>query len=249
LNWLVVWEENTTGYWQIKGATVTWTGSGSPTVNTHFSLHQPTSSYKRNPSVGSDNSKYLVAWEDVTTSDIHGQMVTTSGTLSGSQVTIASSSFNPMKVPSIAGRAGTGFIVVYEDRPYTGSDTSNIAGVPVSTSGTVGTASLLASTNGIQQVPSIGNNGSTTFLATWTIDQMSSGFDVQACRLSIVSGGGGSLTLNVADPNGFVLNNQLSSTQIFTSVGASSANTDYVVAYEHSVPTIGSRIRANIIVP
>ena len=249
LNWLVVWEENTTGYWQIKGATVTWTGSGSPTVNTHFSLHQATSSYKRNPSVGSDNSKYLVAWEDVTTSDIHGQMVTTSGTLSGSQVTIASSSFNPMKVPSIAGRAGTGFIVVYEDRPYTGSDTSNIAGVPVSTSGTVGTASLLASTNGIQQVPSIGNNGSTTFLATWTIDQMSSGFDVQACRLSIVSGGGGSLTLNVADPNGFVLNNQLSSTQIFTSVGASSANTDYVVAYEHSVPTIGSRIRANIIVP
>jgi hypothetical protein len=249
INWLVAYEDNSSAYWQIRGNIVTWTGSAL-SVNSTFLINNYYANAvdQRNVSVGTDDTRYLVAWEYSANNDIYGQIVGTNGVNSGGTLTLASSFYNPLKYPSVAGRANTGFVVVYEDRPYTGSDLSNISGVPVSTNGTVGTATSIVYTNAAQYIPVVANNGSSTFLVAWHDERSSSSFDVYGSRVSIVSGGG-SLSLSVADPGGFVINNELLSHQSAPAIGTCDLTYTYLVAYDHYVPTTGYRVRASLITP
>jgi hypothetical protein len=252
VNWLVVWEDTSLWYYgngsfNIRGAIVTRSGS-TLVVDSSFQINDPASTGKRYPTVATDNTTYLVAWEDTATADLHGKLVSTSGS-AGSQFTVASDSYNTLKYPAAAGRAitegvGQGFVVVWEDRPYTGSDPANIRGVPVSNTGQVGTKAFISSGSAGETGPAIASNGGDSYLVAWT-DERNSTLDIYASRVNVVSGSPD--TLSILDSSGLAINTDVSA-QTKVAIGITRPYEPYAVAYDHA-PAGLTAIRVNLVTP
>ncbi|OHB69328.1 MAG: hypothetical protein A2W23_03740 [Planctomycetes bacterium RBG_16_43_13] len=164
-NYLVVWEDYRSGVSDIYGRL--FTTSGIP-VGGEFVISS-TLYEKIDTKVYFGGGYYLVVWEDYRNgdSDVYGQIVSTSGTLSGSEFAISNNPGTEQSMPAI-GFDGTNYLVVWEDNRY---GTFDIWGRFITTSGTLaGSRFAISSASGDQYQPQTKFDG-TRYLVVWPEDR------------------------------------------------------------------------------
>ncbi|SEM33953.1 hypothetical protein SAMN05444354_11549 [Stigmatella aurantiaca] len=133
-NFLVVWEDNRSGNYDIYGSRVS--GTGTVLDINGIAISTNTSS-QTNPSIAHDGLYFLVVWEDTRsgTSDIYGARLNTGGIVLDTGGISISTATNSQNAPAVA-YDGTNFLVVWQDYRG-GSGFSDIYGARVGQPGTV----------------------------------------------------------------------------------------------------------------
>jgi hypothetical protein len=154
-------------------------GSGVPVA-------QSTSVSEATPDVAWNGSRFLVAYER--DSDSHAQLLDATGALVGSSIPVGTGA-DLQFVPKVASN-GTDYLVVWQS----GTDTSDVAGARVSSTGTVLGPVPVSSAPAQQDAPDVAFNG--TYLVAWR-DSRNGDDDLFAAR--VTSAGA------IQDPNGFLV--------------------------------------------
>ncbi|WP_257451659.1 hypothetical protein [Archangium lipolyticum] len=185
INFLVVWHDSRSGYYDIYGARVSNTG----TVLDINGIPISTATYDQAyPAVVHDGMNFLVVWQDhrssssSSTSDIYGARVSNAGTvLDISGIPISTAANNQTK-PAVASN-GTNSLVVWQDTRSGGSP--DIYGARMSNTGTVlNTSGILISTAvNAQESPAVAYNG-LDFMVVWQDSRSGAGYDIYGARVS-----------------------------------------------------------------
>jgi hypothetical protein len=153
-------------------------------------------------SLASDGTNFLVVWQDGNSKNFYGQLVTPSGSLSGSEFLISSQSGNGNSAAVYFGK--TNYLVVWQSNNG-GNNADQTYGEFVSRSGVPGGSFQIGQTASNDQNPlAIGFDG-TNYLVAWNWDNSSGNWDIYG-RLVSQTGAfpGGELQL-VTDPGSQVL--------------------------------------------
>jgi hypothetical protein len=152
--------------------------------------------------LASDGTNFLVVWQDQNTANFYGQLVTPSGSLSGSEFLISSQSGNGNSAAVYFGK--TNYLVVWQSNNG-GNNADQTYGEFVSRSGVPGGSFQIGQTASNDQNPlAIGFDG-TNYMVAWNWDNSSGNWDIYG-RLVSQTGAfpGGELQL-VTDPGSQVL--------------------------------------------
>ncbi len=186
--YLVIWDDNRYGftYSGLQGQRL---NSSGQLVGSEIEIVPPTEDLD-NPDVAvSEVGDYLVVWDDIsgtTGSDIYGQMVRSSGILSGTKMTITAVS-NVQQQPAVAYDNNEDvFLVVWADRR---SGDYDIYGQRLDASGQLlGSNQSLASTAQSDWYPDVTANNLGQFLVVFEEEFSSSNDDARAIRVDASTG-------------------------------------------------------------
>ncbi|MEO0102820.1 MAG: T9SS type A sorting domain-containing protein, partial [candidate division WOR-3 bacterium] len=217
-NYLVVWEDNRNGDWDIYGARVNPTGvilDPDCIPISHVSYSDEWS-----PSVAFDGTNYLVVWEDDRDGegDIYGARVSQTGVVLDPEGIPISTAYYDQWYPSII-FGGVNYFVAWED--YRNGSDWNIYGARVSQAGVVLDPEGISISTPFrdQEYPAVAFDG-TSYLVVWQDQRNSYSPDIYGARVS-QSG-------SVLDPDGIPVavanRNQRSPTLTF-------AGTNYLVVW------------------
>ncbi len=116
--------------------------------------------------LASDGTNFLAIMED--NSSFYGQMVTSAGTLSGSQFLISSQQQNGNSATALFGK--TNYLVVWQSNNSSTGNINKTYGEFISSSGSAGTPFQISQTRSLDQNPlAIGFDG-TNYLVVWNVD-------------------------------------------------------------------------------
>jgi hypothetical protein len=169
-NYLVVWYQyvsTATNRYQIRGQLVSASGSKVGSMITIVATNSPLINYE--PAVASDGTNFLVVWRRYSSSGtvqygILGQLVSGSGSLTGSVITVDAMDANYKYLPNIAFGGGV-YAVVWRERIITTSTIYHVMGQLVEPSGTLqGTGFQATTSHGYNPTIAYGSSG---FLITW----------------------------------------------------------------------------------
>ena len=149
--------------------------------------------YQTLPSVASNGTGYLVAWQDPRTTDIYaGRMNLTGGVLDPNGFMISPAPNSEQEVAMAFD--GTNYLAVWQDNRGQSVD---LYGIRVSANGTVldPSAFVISNAMGNQLLPSVAFDG-TNYLVAWQ-DSRVSAYDIYAARVTPAG--------TVLDPNGILL--------------------------------------------
>ena len=149
--------------------------------------------YQTLPSVATNGTGYLVAWQDPRTTDIYaGRMNLTGGVLDPNGFMISPAPNSEQEVAMAFD--GTNYLVVWQDNRGQSVD---LYGIRVSANGTVldPSAFVISNAMGNQLLPSVAFDG-TNYLVAWQ-DSRVSAYDIYAARVTPAG--------TVLDPNGILL--------------------------------------------
>lgn len=181
--YLVVWQDNRSGFYDIYGARVS--ASGNVLDGPGIAISTATGR-QQSPSVAFDGTNFLVVWGDerggVSTDDIYGTLVQPNGNVVSPSGNVIADDANWQDNPSVA-FDGTNYLVVWDDY---GSGTFNedIYGVRVNQSGNPIDASSIAistATNG-QYRPAVAFDG-TNYMVAWFDKRNSNASDIYGTRV------------------------------------------------------------------
>ncbi|MCX6841759.1 MAG: T9SS type A sorting domain-containing protein [candidate division WOR-3 bacterium] len=196
-NYLVVWQDNRNGNYDICGARVAADGALLDLAGFAISTNTPTSD-QRGPSVAFDGTRYLVVWLDSRSDidgDIYGARVSQSGSVLD-PTGIAISTATGGQIGLSVAFDGTNFLVVWQDsRDNVDWD---IYGARVSQSGSVldpAGIAISAATNN-EAHPSVAFDG-TNYLVVWHDLRRNVDWDIYGARVSQLG--------SVLDPNGIAI--------------------------------------------
>lgn len=168
-DFLVVWQGmGPMGDMDINGRRISSTGQPLDTMEVAISTAQNVE--ERAPSVASNGTTYLVAWDDFrngATTRVYGARVSNAGAVLDSGGILLSSSTYDQSVP-VVGSNGTDFLVVWLD--WRNSTSRDLYGTRVASNGTVvdgAGLSIGAHPNHAESTPAVAANGSDYFVA-WT---------------------------------------------------------------------------------
>jgi hypothetical protein len=166
VNYLVVWQDDRNGSWDICGTRVSQSGAVIDPIG--ISIATATNDQSA-PSVAFDGNNYLVVWGDWrsnSSSDVYGARVDRSGNVLDTAGIIISTAADNQYSPSIT-FDGTNYLVVWEDG-RNDPQYPDIYGARVDMSGNVlDTAGIAISTTTYQQgCPSVAFDG-TNYLVVW----------------------------------------------------------------------------------
>ncbi|MCK6630235.1 MAG: PKD domain-containing protein [Anaerolineae bacterium] len=166
-NYLVVWDDNRAGNYDIYGQVVNSNGSLGNSFNLSVSSTQDFPEVAYNP----DQNTYLVVWEDNRASsseDIYGQVISADGALAGSSFAIASASSNQYDPVVAYDPASRTYLVTWWDKR---SGTYDIYGQIISTTGVLSGSNFAiatpSGTNNDQELPAIAVRSGSEFLVLW----------------------------------------------------------------------------------
>jgi len=220
-NFLVVWQDQRSGVYDIYGARVS--GTGTVLDPTGLALSTATNEQLA-PSVAHNGTNFLVVWQDSRSGvfDIYGTRVNGSGTVLNTSGILISVAVNAQERPAVAYN-GSDFVVVWEDSRHGNSD---IYGARVSATGVVRNPSgIPISVHGNdQRAPRVARTG-TDCLVVW--------HDTQATNISGVRL---SNTGAVLDPSELFIATAYSYP---SDVSLASDGTNFLVAWSDNA--IGSR--------
>jgi hypothetical protein len=127
--------------------------------------------------LGFGGGNFLAVWQDGTTGDFYGQIVTTNGELSGSEFLISGQQQNG-KSAAVA-FDGTNFLVVWQsNNTDQGGNTNNTYGAFVSPSGLAQSPFQISQTTSLDQDPLAVAFDGTNYLVVWSKDTQVNGNDV-----------------------------------------------------------------------
>ncbi len=203
INYLVVWTDTRSGYYNIYGTRVYQNGEVLDTAGFAISTVVTT---QLNPSVSFDGTNYLVVWQDQRNSyyhDIYCTRVNQAGIVLDPAGIAISTATSWQQDPSVS-FDGTNYLVVWDDW-RNGVYNYDIYGARISQSGNV------LDTNGIaisiptsrQKNPAIAFDGF-NYMVVWE-DNRNGNFDIYGARITLEG--------NVLEPNGFVISNAPDSQQ------------------------------------
>jgi hypothetical protein len=178
-NFLVVWQDNRSGAYDIYGARVSSTGT---VLNTSGILISTAINAQEYPTVASNGVDFLVVWQDSrsgTSYDIYGARVSGTGVVRNpSGIPILTDAYSQY-TPAVA-REGANFLVVWQD-----FRSNDIYGTRVNSTGTVlDTSGILISTaTGSPRNPAVAHDG-TNFLVVWENYSRADGPDIYGARVS-----------------------------------------------------------------
>jgi hypothetical protein len=193
-NFLVVWQDDRSGYSDIYGARVT--PQGTVLDPAGFVVSQA-ASYQQSPALAYDGANFLVVWQDyrsVSYSDIYGARVTPQGTVLDPSGFVISRAAYDQESPAL-GFGGANFLVVWEDERS--GDSSVIYGARVTPAGTVldPAGVVISSAADWPRFPAVAFDGA-NFLVVWE-DYRGGDGDIYGARVTPQG--------TVLDPNGFVI--------------------------------------------
>ncbi|RKG88411.1 cadherin-like domain-containing protein [Corallococcus terminator] len=212
-DYFVAWERTLNGQeGQLLGARVTNTGSVLDPEPITLATGAPS---KRDPTVASNGTDYLVAWHDtvaVGEGRIFGTRVTSTGAVLDSSGFAISTAGKQPSVPAVASD-GAGYLVVWSDN---GSGSDLLYGTRVTSAGAVvdGGGQTLFAGPGSHNTPAVAFNGTNYFVA-WERSR-----DIHGLRVTPARG--------VLDASGVVLSTS-ASTQTKPSVASN--GTDYLLVW------------------
>lgn len=217
--YLVAWEDNRTGNYNIYGTIISRAGA---VINPNGFIISGATNDQENPSVAFGDTNFFVVWEDYRTAtncNIYGARVTQNGTVLEPTGIAISTASNAQVCPDLA-FDGTNFLVVWEDY-RNNSSVSDIYATRVSQTGTVLNPSGIAisTASGSQFTPAIAFGG-TNYLVVW-LDLRNGAYDIYGARIS-PSG-------TVLDPSGIPICTNISS-QMAPAVAFDGVN--YVVLWQ-----------------
>ncbi|WP_163999301.1 Ig-like domain-containing protein [Pyxidicoccus caerfyrddinensis] len=215
-DYFVVWEDARAGNPDVFGTRVT--SAGAVLEDSGLAIASESHS-QVTPSVASNGTDYLVAWEDArleSAGDIFGARVTSAGVVLDASAFAISTESQSQETPSVASN-GTDYLIVWEDARL--NDAGDIFGARVTSTGAVVDASGFAIStiyNG-QTRPSVAFNG-TDFYVAW--QDARSSLDIYGARVTT--------TGEVLDSSGVVLSTAANG-QSFPEVASN--GTDYLVVW------------------
>ena len=220
-NYLVVWQDNRSGPYDIYGARVDQTGNVLDPAGIAISTFP---CFKSDPSIAFDGTNYLVVWLDRRSgswSDIYGARVAQSGTVLDTAGIAISTAVNGQSYPCVA-FDGTNYLVVWQDN-RSGIMQRDVYGARVDQSGNVldSTGIAISTAPNNQWYPSVIYDG-TNFLVVWGHQHGNWPWfqDIYGARVDQAG--------NVLDPNGIIIS-MVSNCQKQPSVA--SDGTNYLVVW------------------
>jgi hypothetical protein len=215
--YLVVWQRGTAGNTDIYARRVS--AAGASEGDTDIVVVNTTAG-QRNPSVASNGSDYLIAWDDdrSTSNDIRARSVSAEGVLGTD--TAVSSAANNQTYPTVASN-GSDYLVAWQDARGASTD---VYASRVSSLGTVvdSTGIAVSTEQGNQIYPSVASDG-TSYLIVWQDYRFGSAADVYASRVNAAG--------SVLDPVGIAVS-WATDSQFDPRV--TSNGSDYLVAWSQS---------------
>ncbi|SEK56549.1 hypothetical protein SAMN05444354_101897 [Stigmatella aurantiaca] len=181
-NFLVVWNDDRNGSYDIYGARVSSTGT---VLDSNGILISGASDWQVAPSISHDGTNFLVVWKDYrseTSSDIYGARVSNNGTILDINGIPISTAAQHQEAPSVAYN-GTNFLVVWQDN-RSGSS-ADIYGARVNSAGTVLNINgiIISNNTNAQEAPAVAYNGS-DFLVVWQDKRSGTSYDIYGSRVS-----------------------------------------------------------------
>ncbi len=179
-NFLIVWQDNRNGSYDIYGARVSGTGT---VLNTSGILISTAVNAQEYPEVASNGVDFLVVWQDYRNGsyDIYGARVSGTGVVRNpSGIPIFIDAYD-QSTPAVA-REGTNFLVVWHEMRNGHYD---IYGTRVNSTGTVlDTSGIPISTTAIStKCPAVAHNG-TNFLVVWEDSGRANSPNIHGARVS-----------------------------------------------------------------
>ncbi len=165
VNYFVVWSDKRTGLWLIYGSRVSPTGTVIDTAGICISIF-PTPSARR-PSIAYDGINHLVVWQGFTNNnnyDIYGARVTQSGVVLDTSGFVVSASVYQQEYPCVV-FDGSNYVVVWEEIH---TDSKNIYGAKVNTSGVVIDSFIVSQQSGDQTIPALTHGLGDQLLITYS---------------------------------------------------------------------------------
>ena len=165
------------------------TSAGAPT-GAEFVVNTTTSGSQTEPDVAIDGTgAALVVWQSDHTGnlEIRGRTYDAAGTAAGNEVALNSTTADDQQLPSVAGSAGGGFVVVWQGYGQDGPAQGIIARRFASSGSPLG-AEVVANgwTSGDQVSPDVGQAADGSFVVAWedTTNQDGMGSSIRARRFS-----------------------------------------------------------------
>ena len=191
-NFLVVWQDERSGSWDIYGTRMT--PAGVVLDPSGIALSQA-AGYQYCPAVSCGGMNFLVVWRDSRSSDIYGTRVSRAGVVLDPAGIAISTAAGDQLFPSLA-FDGTSFLVVWCD--YRNGSYSDIYGARVSQRGTVldPTGIAISTAANSQDSPTAAFDG-TNFIVVWDDYHGVSYSDIYGARVTPQG--------TVLDPSGFVI--------------------------------------------
>ncbi|HSA32286.1 MAG TPA: DUF4215 domain-containing protein [bacterium] len=179
-NYLVVWQDNRNGTWDIYGARVSKVGSLLDTLGIAIS---GANSDQQRPAVAFNGTNYLVVWQDNRNgsyTDVYGARVKPDGTvLDASGIAMTTANYYQQNVDVASD--GTNWFVVWQD--YRTGGSFDIYGARVNGAGSVldGSGILISNANWDQDYPAVAFDG-TNYLVVWA-DYRTGNWDIYGGRV------------------------------------------------------------------